>query len=117
MARRRITGELVPRFDPTITQKVRAALIEDGHSDLVVEGLTAGLSLMEQEIQRIGRDVLLLQASDRDRLTQTGVWTFIKAKLDAQVIDWGTWALRGAIGAGVAGVLAVLGMLGHLAWK
>lgn len=104
----------VPRFDPTITQKVRASLIEDGHSDLVIETLTAGLCEMESEIQRIARDVLLLQASDRERLTQTGVWTFIKAKLDAQVIDWGTWALRGAIAAGVA---AVLGVLAKLAWK
>jgi len=107
----------VPRFDPTITQKVRASLIEDGHSDLVIESLTAGLSLMEQEIQRIARDVLLLQASDRERLTQTGVWTFIKAKIDAQVIDWGTWAMRGALGAAAAGVVAALAMLARFAWK
>lgn len=102
------------RFDPTITQKVRASLIEDGHSDLVIETLTAGLCEMESEIQRIARDVLLLQASDRERLTQTGAWTYIKAKFDAQVVDWGSWALRGTLAATAATILT---LLGHFAWK
>lgn len=101
-------------FDPTITQKVRTALLEAGHPDLVVEEISASVRELEREIYTLKRDVKLLQDAERERLTGTGAWRVVKAKLEEETIDWLKWAIRGTlalIGTGLFGGLC------RLAWK
>lgn len=104
--------------DPTITQRVRTALYDAGHGELVDEALFEGM----RDIEQMARDglsdhekrLLILEEAERDRLTKTGVWTFVKAKLDEKAVSgvsrilWGTGA--------VIGTLLITGLL-TLAWK
>ncbi len=97
-------------YDPTITQRVRSALIDAGHPDLAIETISAGMREIETELARLKRDVKILQDAERDRLTQTGAWTFVKAKLDRESVNWMKWGIR-------ATLAAVAALLLKLAWK
>lgn len=99
-----------PVTDFNVSQRIRVQLIEDGHAELAVESIIRPIRDLEEDIGLLKRDVKILQDAERDRLTETGIWTFIKAKLDAEAIDWVKWAIRGALA--VVGT----GLLG-LAWK
>lgn len=97
-------------YDPSITQKVRTALLEAGHSDLVVEQLAAHFRALEGEIATLKRDVRLLQIADTKRLTDTGVNRILDARVGRTAIDWGKWGIRAAL-------LAAGGLVIRLAWK
>lgn len=97
-------------FDPTITQKVRAQLLEDGHAELVVEGLAEHFRELEIEIGTLKRDLRLLQIAETNRVTDTGVHKAISAHLNKDAVDWLKWGIRAALlGAG--------GLVARLAWK
>lgn len=73
------------------------------HIDRVREEVSEHVDRLEA----LERDVKLLQQAERDRLTQTGVWTFVKAKLEAEAVGWMKWAIRAALmGAGAATIKA-----------
>lgn len=97
-------------FDPTITQKVRTQLLEDGHSELVVESLAEHFKVIEQHLELLARDVRLLQIADQKRVTDTGVQRIIDAKIGAESLDWVKWGIR-------ALVLGAGGFIARLAWK
>lgn len=104
--------------DPTITQRVRTALYDGGHADLVNETIIDGLRDVEQ-MSRSGLKnhedrLLILEQAERERLTKTGVWTFVKAKLDEEAVDWMKWAIRGTL---AVGGTAIIGTVLKLAWK
>lgn len=88
-------------FDPTITSKVRTALMEDGHYDLVTEQIIDGIRDIES-MSRSGltdheKRIKILEDAERERLTQTSVTRLIDAKLTASAAGWGKWAIRGAL--------------------
>lgn len=97
-------------FDPTITQKVRTQLIEDGHSDLVVEQLSAAFGAVEGRLEVLERDVRLLQIAETRRVTDSGVHKAIVEHANKDAVNWLRWGIRAAlIGAG--------GLVARLAWK
>jgi hypothetical protein len=97
-------------FDPTITQKVRQALLEDGHSDLVVEQLSAHFRALESEIVTLKRDVRLLQIAETARVTDSGVHRIIDAAAGRAAVDWTKWGIRAVL-------LAAGGLVGKFLWK
>lgn len=104
--------------DHTITQRVRTALYDAGHADLVNETIIDGLRDMEQ-MARSGlsdheKRLAMLEEAQRARLTDSGVWKIVKGRLEAQTVDWVKWATRAAV-AGIGGTL--LAVVGRLAWK
>ena len=56
--------------------------------------------------ERTDKRLKILEDAERDRLTKTGVWVYVRAKLETEAADWVKWAIRGTIGA--AGGLLVL---------
>ena len=107
--------------DPTITQRVRTALYDAGHGDIVNEILIDGMRDVEQ-MARAGlsdheKRLLLLEETERKRVTETGVWRIVKGKLDEEAVDWVKWAVRaGLIGLGGA-FLSLMAVIGRLAWR
>ncbi len=52
--------------------------------------------------------ILILEAAERERLTKTGVWTYVEAKLDAQKVGWMKWGIRAALLGTGGAILEVL---------
>lgn len=97
-------------FDPTITQKVREALIEDGHAELVVEGLAEHFKAVEVRLERLERDAQLAKLAEQHRVTDSGVHRIVIAHRNKDAVDWLKWVSRAALlGAG--------GFIARLAWK
>lgn len=97
-------------FDPSITQKVRAQLIEDGHSDLVVEQLAGAFGELEARLESLERDNRIAKIAETKRVTDTGVHRAISAHLNKDAVDWLKWGIRAALlGAG--------GLVARLVWK
>lgn len=107
--------------DPTITQRVRTALYDAGHGDIVNEILIDGMRDVEQMsrtgLEDHGRRILMLEEAQRNRLTDSGVWKIVQAKLDKKTVDWVTWAVRAALGGIGLAFLSLLAVIGRLAWK
>lgn len=100
----------MPVWNPTITQKVRQALLEDGHSDLVVEQLAGHFREIETRIERLERDVKLLQDAERERLTESGVFRIVESRFNKGAVDWMKVAVR-------AGLIGACGLVLKFAWK
>lgn len=97
-------------WDPSITQKVRQALLEDGHADVVIEQLAGHFRALESRILVLERDVRLLQSAEQKRLTETQVIGILNARVGKVAVDWSKWGSRAAL-------LAAGGLLVRLAWK
>lgn len=104
-------------FDPSITQRVLAAIDRSEDPHLHIDILRRAIYQQATKISQLGSGLKLLQDSERERLTNTGVWTFVKAKLDAETAKSVVWAKRAAL-TGLGGAfLTGLGLLIKLAWK
>jgi hypothetical protein len=119
MVAKRFTTSTI--HDPTITQKVRTALYEAGHGDIVNEIIIDGMRDVEQ-MSRSGlndheKRILILEEANRARLTDSGVWKIVKGKLDAQAVGWGSWLVKSLLTGLGAALLAFLIWVGKLAWK
>lgn len=107
--------------DPTITQRTRTVLYEAGQYELVNEAIIDGMRDIEQ-MARSGlsdhdKRILMLEDANRQRFTESGIWTIVKAKLDQEAVDWMKWAVRaGLCGLGAA-LLSLIAVIGRLAWK
>jgi hypothetical protein len=108
--RRRTFSSNTPTWQPTITQKIRTALVEAGHDELVTEILDTGLKELETTIEHLAQRVQALENAERERFTKTGALQLFKAESNKKAVDWGRWALRAVGGAGLVGV-------GHLILK
>jgi hypothetical protein len=71
----------------------------------------------EQKIKVLERDIQVLKAAERDRLTESGAWNAVKVRLDAQAVDWLKWGIRAMASALFVAVLSGCGLLIRLAWK
>lgn len=97
-------------FDPSITQKVRAQLLEDGHAELVVEGLAEHFKAIEARLEVLERDNRLAKIAEQKRVTDTGVHRAIVDQANKDAVNWLRWGIRAALlGAG--------GLVARLAWK
>lgn len=107
--------------DPTITQKVRTALYDSGHADLVNEIIIDGMRDVEQMTRAgltdHGKRLLMLEEAERDRLTKTTVLELIRIKDANETVSWVKWAKRAVLG-GIGGfILAGISWVLSLAWK
>jgi hypothetical protein len=50
------------------------------------------------------RRLLALEAAERERLTETGVWSIVKEKLEAETVDWVKWLIRASV-VGLGGIM------------
>ena len=98
--RRRWTGS-VP-FQPTITQKVKQALYDSGHEDLVDGILESGLKEIEETVDGLKKRIIMLEQAEAKRVTETGVNRLIDAKVGKAATDWSKWGTRLALAAAIA---------------
>lgn len=101
-------GDLMRRFGLTgkVLVKVDREVDPYQHIDHVREEVFD----QGQVIEALDKRVLLLEEAERKRerpLTESGVWKVVKAKLDAEAVDWAKWAVRGIL-AGVCGIVFAL---------
>jgi hypothetical protein len=118
MAKRFTTSS---HHDPTITQKVRTALYDGGHADLVNEIIIDGMRDVEQ-MARGGladheKRLLMLEEAERDRLTKTTVLELIRIKDANETVAWVKWGKRAILGGIGTAVLGGIGWVLSLAWK
>ncbi len=60
-----------------------------------------------QELDELQKRVKILEDAERERLTKTGAWTFVRAKLDAEAVSWRKWAVSaGLLGMGAGMIKA-----------
>ena len=107
--------------DPTITQKTRTILLENGDIDVVVETVIDGMRDVEQMARSGLNDhdtrIKMLEDAERNRVTESGVWRIVKGKLDGEAVGWMKWGTRAALGGLGAAGLGLLGWVLKLAWK
>lgn len=107
--------------DPNITSKVRTILYDGGHGDIVNEIIIDGMRDIEQ-MSRSGltdhdNRLKMLEDSERDRLTKTGVIELIRLKAASDTIGWVKWGSRTALAALGTALLAMITWILSLAWK
>lgn len=110
--KRRWTGA-VP-FQPSITQKVKQALYDSGHEDLVDGILDSGLKEIEQTVDDLQKRVVMLEAGHRERVTATGVNKLIEARVNRTTTKMAFKALPYLGGLALTAAGAVLS---HIIWK
>lgn len=120
MAAKRFTSS--SHYDPTITQRTRTILLENGDIDVVVETLIDGMRDVEQ-MSRSGlsdHETRLKMLEDWRRephVTESGVWRIVKGKLDGEAVGWVKWGTRAALGGLGAAGIGLVGLLLKFAWK
>lgn len=108
-------------YDPTITQRVRTALYESGHIDLINETIIDGMRDVEQMsregLSKHEKRLLMLEEAERDRLTRTTVIELIRLKDANETDEWVKWGKRAILGSLITAILAGIGWVLGLAWK
>lgn len=91
--------------DYSVSQKIRTALVEDGHTDLAIELITVPVRTLEEQLGGALKRIQMLEDANRERLTESAVLRLIEAKNNAIAVDWAKWGFRAAtlLAAGAAG--------------
>lgn len=108
---------VTPVTDFSITQKIRTALIEDGHTDLAIEQITQPISELEEAHARLQMRVVALEQEKVNWQTESGVHRIIDAKVEKTAFNWIKLAVNGALGALGLSLLWALKLVAVLAWK
>lgn len=103
--------------DPTITSRILAAIDRSDDPHLHIDILREADLEQSEAIQKLQRDMKILQDAQRERLTETGVWRIVKGKLDEKTVKWMKWAARGSLAGIGAALLACIAWVLKLAWK
>lgn len=95
-SRRRFAS--TPHHDMTITSKVRTALMEDEHYDLVAEQLVDSMrnieSMARVEIKKLQDRVFALESERTEFLKESGVIRVLEARRGKSVREWLKWGVR-----------------------
>lgn len=90
---------ITPVTDFSVSQRIRVALIEDGHTSLAVESITEPIRDLEEAHALLQKRVKALESEKVEWMTRSGVFRAINEKAGKVAINWGTWALKGTISA------------------
>lgn len=78
---------ITPVTDFSVSQKIRVALIEDGHTDLAVESITQPIRELEEEHGLLKNRVKALELEKVKWLTESGVFRAIDAKMGKTTVS------------------------------
>ena len=113
--RRLVAGD--GQYNPSTTQKMRITLIEDGHTDIVVDACYDAMGELEARIEDLEDDSKRTKDALRSQLTESTVLNKITEVMNARTVKWTNWAIRSAA-VGIGGsALTGLGLLVSYAWK
>lgn len=101
--------------DFNITQRIVAAIDRSEDPHLAIDILRQEVLDQAGDIQELRRELMGLKNAELERLTKTGAWFYVKAKLNEEAIDWGKWAIRGTLGTAAAAI--AVWAFKHVAWK
>ncbi len=109
---------VTPVSDFSITQKVRTVLIEDGHSDLVVDAITETVHDLEEAHALAIKRIDALEIAERNRptaISDTGMQKIVRTTFMTMIWSW-TRPIRiaffGAIGtASLGGMVWMVRMI------
>ncbi len=99
---------VTPVTDFSISQKIRVALIEDGHTALAVESICAPVRELEEDIETLRRRIMALERERVNWQTESGVHRLLDEREGKIAGDWGKWGIRLLIGAALTAAFAVL---------
>ena len=77
-----------PVTDFSVSQKIRVALIEDGHTDLAVESITQPIRELEEAHGHLVKRVKALELEKVNWQTESGVFRAIDKKMGRVTVSW-----------------------------
>lgn len=103
-----------PVTNYSVTQKIRTALIDAGHTDLAAEQISESVRILEENYA----DALeRLEKVEDSKVTESGVHRIVTSMYADTLFSWSKIFLISVIGALATGLVGVLGWVAHLAWK
>lgn len=93
---------VTPVTDFSVSQRIKVALIEDGHTDLAIEAITKPIRELEEEHALLQKRVRALELEKVNFQTESGVHRLIDAKVGKAATDWSKWGTRLALAAALA---------------
>jgi hypothetical protein len=108
---------ITPVTDYSITQKIRTALIEDGHTDLAIEQITQPISELEAAHALLLNRVVALEQEKVKWQTESGVYRILDKKVQKTAFNWMKIATRGLVLSLGALFLWGIEVVVKLAWK
>jgi hypothetical protein len=84
---------ITPVTDFSTSQKIRVALIEDGHTDLAVESITEPIRELEVSYGLLAKRVVALELEKVKWQTESGVFRAIDKKMSLATGNWAKKAL------------------------
>lgn len=98
---------VTPVSDFNITQKVRIALIDAGHTDLAIEQISEPIRELEESHALLIKRVVALEQEKMKWQTESGVFRAIKAAREKTTGNWAkkAWIIVGGLALTAAGAV------------
>jgi hypothetical protein len=98
---------VTPVTDFNVSQRIRVQLIEDGHTDLAVESITAPIRDLEEDLGLLQMRVKALELEKVNWQTESGVFRAIKAARKKTTGNWAkkAWMIVGGLALTAAGAV------------
>jgi hypothetical protein len=64
-----------------------------------------------EELRAQRLEIQALKNENAERVTESGVWTIVKNKLDAEAVSWMKWGIRISVGSLLTAMLTGIGWL------
>lgn len=119
MIERRRYRAVTPVSDFSITQKVRTVLVEDGHSDLVIEAITGTVHDLEEALGHAKKRIKILEDIERERPkppSDTGMQRIVRKSLLNILFGWSKPVAVAFVGALGTAAFAGLAWVARMVW-
>lgn len=100
--------------DPLTTRRLLAKIDREADLYVVADRMRQAIYDLDDYTGRLDARINALEQEKVKFQTESGVHRILENAVAKQAIDWGTWAVRGTLG---AGGLALGGWILKLAWK
>lgn len=100
--------------DPNITRRILAKVDREEDVYIILDRVRQAIYDIDDYTGRLDARINALEQERVKFQTESGVHRILENAVAKQAIDWGTWAVKGTIG---AGAIALAGWILKLAWK
>jgi hypothetical protein len=100
--------------DPLTTRRLLAKIDREADLYVIADRMRQAIYDLDDYTGRLDARVNALEQEKVKFQTESGVHRILENAVAKQAIDWGKWAIRGALG---AGAVALIGWILKLAWK
>lgn len=100
--------------DPMQTRRILAKVDREEDVYIILDRVRQAIYDIDDYTGRLDARINALEQERVKFQTESGVHRILENAVAKQAIDWGTWAVKGTIG---AGAIALAGWILKLAWK